>query len=329
MQPEKNTMDDLEYLSQKGFEQIPVNDSDLEDLKKKVRAKSFSSNHLYLMLGSLLLGVGIGAILFFGLHDEPEKRPGLNEIITLGAPVGATSPAEKIIELDTVQVVIENFINPEAVTPKVVTKMKSTKVLVDSVDVIASKPLDLSLLTAGEMNEEKLKFMINSPVFYLYDMKITNYTTLYFKKNRFIKFTGVSAAFSNVYESEPAGSELKQSAEYYLHEEIATALLLFKKGKYDQAINSLKTVASYNDKDINCDFYLAMCYYYKKNYSQSTELFDRCINNSNNTFLQEATYYKALSFYESGKKEEAKELFRKIAGEKEFYAEKAKGYIKD
>jgi len=329
MQPEQNHMDDLEYLSEQGFSQVEINDADLEDLKRRIRGRSFSLKNTYLMFDSLLMGIAIGAILFYGLYDEPEKRPGINELVTQGAPVEPTLADVNIIELDTVQVTSENFVNPKAKITKTEPAEKAEESGVDSAYVMITQPLDLSLLNKGPIKEEKLRFMINSPVFFLHDMKITNYTTLYFKKNRFVKFTGVSAAYANAYDNDPAGSALKQNADYYLHEEIASAMLYFKKGKYDQAINSLKTVASYNDKDLNCDFYLGMCYYYKKNYSQAAELFDRCIISFNNTFLQEALYYKALSLLESDKKEEAKELFRKIAEEGEFYAGKAKNYLKE
>ena len=331
MQADENYKDDLDYLAQLGFEKVAITKGDLEELQTKVRRSSFSLKGIYWGLGSLLIGMGIGAALFFGFHKTEGVSIQAAKKTEVGQPeTGPSEPGKKSIVLDTVMVIKENFINPSPIHIKPVqAKEQNTLPASEPADMIVSKPVDLSLLSSGNLKEEKLKYMINSPVFYLHDMKISNYTTLYFKKNRFVRFTGLSAVYSSTNEFAPAGSNLKQDAEYYLHEEIAKAMLQFKKGKYDDAINSLKTVSSYNENDVNCDFYLAMCYFYKKNFGKAVEGFDNCISSSNNTFLQEAMYYKALSLYEGDKKEEARSLFRKIADENEFYAEKAKTYLKD
>ena len=329
MQPENKYNDDLEYLSEQGFEKITVNDSDYKDLEKRIRGKSFSFKRFYIGAVSLVIGLIIGAFLFLdfdkkdqssGVSNNISKENSLNEV--------ATGLDENTISLDTISVVNDNFLNP---TPAAKTlKIPSEEKLstpVPSAEVLISKPIDLSLLNNGELEEKQLKYMSNSPLFYLHDLKITNYTTLYFKKERFVKFTGVSAAYSNANEIGSAGSSLRQNADYFLHEEIAQAMLYFKKEKYDLAIQTLKTVSNYNKEDLNCDFYLGMCYYYKKNYSSAVNLFDRCIQSLNNTFLQEAMYYKAVSLYEKGNKERAKILFNDIVVVNEFYAEKAKEYL--
>jgi len=331
MQTEKSYKDDLDYLSQLGFEQVSVSDAEVMDLKKKIRSKSVSFRGIYFSLGSLVMGMIIGGVLFCIFYSKPINAPApVKQENSVLITASESNTAQKIIELDTVVVAKENFINPSVKVDKS-TQSKQANALskIDSVDVIVSKPLDLSLLNAGEIKEEKLKYLVNSPVFYVHDMKITNYTTLYFKKNRFVKFTGLSAAYSATTETVAAGSGLKQNAEYYLHEEIANAMLNFKNRRYNDAINSLIIVSEFNKNDLNCDFYLAMCYYNKHSYLKAIELFDACIVNTNNAFLQEAMYYKALSLYENDNKNEARDLFKKIALENEFYAAKAKVFLKD
>ena len=90
-------------------------------------------------------------------------------------------------------------------------------------------------------------------------------------------------------------------------------MLPFKKGNFKQSIYALNVISSYNDDDMNCNFYLGMSYYYTKNFIKAIDYFNRCIENSNNTFLQESMYYQALSLYESGNKESANKLFKTIA----------------
>ena len=71
-----------------------------------------------------------------------------------------------------------------------------------------------------------------------------------------------------------------------------------------------------------------MSYYQTKNYIKALDYFERCIENANNTFLQEALYYQAVCLNESGNTEKASKLFKSIAEEGEFYSEKAKGYLR-
>jgi tetratricopeptide (TPR) repeat protein len=176
------------------------------------------------------------------------------------------------------------------------------------------------------LTEEKIKFIINSPLTYIHDLKVSDYASLYFKKNQFVKFKerpGLSADNAGKNEQAPT-SQLKQEADYFLHQELADGLLCFKQKKYDACIVLLNKVNDFNKTDVNCDFYLGMSYYYKKNYAMSLQHFDACVNNLNNSFLQEAMYYKALSLLGQGSKKEARDLLIKIIQEKEFYSEKAR-----
>src|SRR3954468_10204117 len=71
MQTREDNKDDLDYLSQQGFERVAVNASDLRDLKAQIRKKSASFGGRYLSLGSLLVGMIIGGILIFFLNKRP------------------------------------------------------------------------------------------------------------------------------------------------------------------------------------------------------------------------------------------------------------------
>jgi len=336
MQPDNIHTDDLEYLSQQGFEKVKVSEADIDGLKKKVRARSFSYNSgFYFTFITMLMGVFIGASLFFALTKSAYDPLPVRQLAVIADTLPAlNNEISATIVLDTITIVKENFINPQLKVAdlKNTIPQKDSPQVMDSVITIPEKPIDMALLKKEPVKEEQLKFIINAPVLYIHDMKVTNYTTLYFKKNHFIKFnerTGITAEYpgrSSSFQSAP--HLLKESADYFLHEEIAEALLYFKKAKYDDCINSLKLVAAYNTEDINCDFYMAMCYYYKANYTKAAELFDRCISNMNNTFLQEAMYYKAVSLFNAGNRPEALMLFKQIADEGEFYAAKAKSYLK-
>jgi tetratricopeptide (TPR) repeat protein len=315
MQTQENN--DMDYLAQLGFEKVHTSSSDLKNLKRKIRLFRGGMRSMFVTLGALLLGMLIGSLLIIYMEDRsPVSTPGKPIATAINKEL---SSEEKTIILDTISLIKENFIKPHLKQGQKADPASHP----GPAEIIEPKALDLTALNTRDLKEEKLKYMINAPVFYLHDLKITNYTTLYFKQNKFVKWSGLSAAYSNANEM-GTSSSLKQEAEYYLHEEIARAMLLFKQGKYEQAMASLHLIRSYNKEDLNCEFYLGMCYYYRKNYAAAMEQFELCIESTNNTFFQEAQYYKALSLYETGDKEAALALFKQIIEAGEFYSEKAK-----
>lgn len=316
--------DDLDYLAALGFEAVKTGGNDLADLRGRVRKKTFShGTDRYFSFVSLLTGVFLGVTLFFTISEPAADRaplPVLKEI-----PAEQAARQSSPIALDTIEVSRDNFVNPArgVQTGRGVDEEARRPSRRDSFEVITGKEADLTALLKQPLTEEKVKFMANAPVFYIHDLKVTDYSTLYFKKNQFIRFEGTTAEKANraVAESTPG---LKQQPDYFLHEELAQALLYFKKGLYDLCLERLNSVAGFNDHDINCSFYLGMCYYHKKNYLLALRHFDCCIADLNNTFLQEATFYKAMALYESGRVEEGITLFRSIASEDGFYAKQAK-----
>lgn len=323
--PHKQFPDDLDYLAQLGFEQVPDTGSDVEELLQQVKVRSFSYNNgLYFGGICLLVGLFLGASLFFALYEPPPERLAVAPPVA-EAPVIPTSEVPIMKQLDTVTVVRENFIAPRPELPAVPAPLAERDLYADSSALVLVVNTDVSALLKQPLREEKLRYIANAPVFYIHDLKITDYRLLYFKHNRFVPLGGTLAASAN---KESTPQRWSESPDIYLHEELAEGLLHFKKGRYDRCMVTLNRVAGYNKEDVNCSFYLGLCYYHKKNYAKAVALLDGCIVSLNNTFLQEALYYKALSLYESGDKAEALALFKQIAEEGEFYSEKAKTYLK-
>lgn len=335
MQANKNKIDDLDYLAQLGFEKVAVNDSDLVELNAKIKNRVFSYNNgFYFGFISLIVGVFVGVSVFFVINTTPSRSLSdlPNKILeTKNFPEKKVN--ENFLSLDTINVVRENFINPVVNSKRDhdTVSQQLTKNLNDTAVIIQTQPIDLSTIIDNTFPESKIKYILNAPVAYIHDLKVTNYAALYFKKNQYVKLPvnrGLPVSYANKDDYEKSGSHLKQNADYYLHEELSEALLAFKKGNYKQCIYALNVISSYNDDDVNCDFYRAMCYYYTKSYSKTMDYFAQCIQNSNNTFLQEANYYYALSLIESGKKEEGIKQLNVIMEEGQFYSEKAKVFLK-
>lgn len=327
MQTNNKSNDDLDYLSQLGFEKIAVSGREFKVLKKKVRRHFFPGTKSWVLVASsLLVGVFIGLAVFYFIENASVKTASnLKNTVSTSVSEEKNMQVPNIV-LDTLEVLNDNFVKPEVKKAVVKRQVAASQEQSDTVEVVTMEPLRVSPLVVNNLTEQKIKFIINSPITYIHDLKVSDYASLYFKKNQFVRFrerSGVSAEYANDRWT-VSQSELKQEADYFLHQELADALLDFKRKKYDACIITLSKVNAYNKTDVNCDFYLGMCYFNKKNYAKAQSCFTACIENTNNSFLQEAMYYKAMSMAEQGNKNGAITLLQKIVDEKEFYSEKAR-----
>ena len=338
MQLDNKNMTDLEYLAGLGFEKTPCNDSDINELKAKVSARSFSYNSgSYFTFISLISGIFLGISAFFKVYTPPLSHTKFQkEAFQSTANKNNGEPAKlATVILDTVNIVKENFVRTANIhlPAKKLTDTLHNEVAVaghDSAYIIPSLPIELPALKTEKISEPEIKYIPNSPIIYLHDLKITDYSSLYFKKNKFINLRireSLNAAYSNKEDYTKYDNVLEPTDNYYLHDVIKEAMLHFKNQNYNVCIKSLNTVAQFTGNDINCRFYYGMCNFYKKNYTEALKNLEDCISNPNNSFLQEAEYYKALCLSELGNKAKAQELFKRIAEDGGFYAEKAKRFL--
>lgn len=318
MNKEEETSD-LEFLASMGLGAGGARTSELDALKnrwsKRHKAKALRNNVLIALVSLTLIAL----LLWYNQKPEAiatkpltaEKRDATEEAATV---------ISENIALDTIAGTSELFVRPAA---KALPSQAGTGVQ-EQVKAENLTTLQTAQLPMNELKEEKLKFMINSPLFYIHDLKVSNYQLLYFRKNKFVAASGRPA---NVDPDQP-NALLNDQPNRFLHETLAEALLNYKKGFYSPCVTLLNEVASFNADDINCDFYRGMSWYQMKHYDKAIVYLTKCEEAANNAFLQEAQYYKALSYEASGQEEKAKSLFKKIATEREFYAEKAKEHLR-
>ena len=162
MQVDKNNMDDLDYLAQLGFDKVAVNDNDLEDLRTKVKNRSFSYNNgIYFGFISLIIGIFIGVSLFFMIDNKPVLYSSNTPSKILNDSLSAIKNIpEKIIMLDTINIVKENFIHSSSTVDHVTDNEGNTYYSAKDSDVmIPSKPIDVSAILNKEISESKIKYI--------------------------------------------------------------------------------------------------------------------------------------------------------------------------
>ncbi|MHB8259909.1 MAG: tetratricopeptide repeat protein [Bacteroidia bacterium] len=147
-----------------------------------------------------------------------------------------------------------------------------------------------------------IELLPNSPVIYLYDLKLTDYQKLYYQPN---------GTVLNIHDT--TAPKL-----------INKALKYFSNQQFEAAIANLKPIININRDDPNALFYTGAAYYYQKNYPQALIMLNRIGNIPNNVFKQEAYWYKAICFIDLQKTNEAKTLLQHIADAQGFYAARAK-----
>ena len=170
-------------------------------------------------------------------------------------------------------------------------------------EAIVLMPEEESMLEKGNPTDRERKLielLPNSPVIYLYDLKVTDYQKLYYNPD------GTALSISDT-----AAPNL-----------INQAMKNFSAKKFDVAIAKLKPLL--NREDPNAFFYTGAAHFYQKNYAQALIMLNRIGNLPNNVFKQEAYWYKALCFIDLQKNDEAKTLLQHIADAQGFYAAQAK-----
>lgn len=162
-----------------------------------------------------------------------------------------------------------------------------------------------SMLEKSNLTDKQRKLielLPNSPVIYLYDLKLTDYQKLYYQ---------------------PDGNALSIN-DTIAPKLINQAMKNFSAQNFEMAIAKLKPILSINRDDPNALFYTGAAYYYQKNYAQALIMLNRIGNIANNVFKQEAYWYKALCCIDLQKTTEAQTLLQHIADAQGFYAAQAK-----
>jgi tetratricopeptide (TPR) repeat protein len=101
----------------------------------------------------------------------------------------------------------------------------------------------------------------------------------------------------------------------------------FSRGDHRTALADLRELLSQHPDDVNGLFYAGLCCYNLGMFDRAAYFFDRAAHHPINTFDEEAAWFHALSVDQRGEPGDATELFRSIADQGGFYAERAKARL--
>ncbi len=109
---------------------------------------------------------------------------------------------------------------------------------------------------------------------------------------------------------------------------LSDAMGKFSNSRVKEALLDFNYILQVYNDDLNANFYGGLCYYNLGLYNKAISCFDGILNDNSITFFQEALWYKALSLYNAGQKDEAEKLFSNIAESNGFYSAKATERLK-
>ncbi|TND07615.1 MAG: hypothetical protein FD123_3167 [Bacteroidetes bacterium] len=322
------------------FAATPAAIADIPQVKNSVAAKA----------GKMAVGLGTGFVLAFAVVGllvfgvfvkmifwPDDNTPQENKVVA----AVVDTPAKAIAGVPA-QMPEEYFIKPGAAVHKtespvasvspVDTQAKKT-VEVEPFEPIAAKEVSL---VPGKTNDSKeaedplVQESYNAPVVYVRDLKITDFEKYYREKIEIkpLMTSGLSAKFDHHDQDYEDDSETVRTVP--ADKVLDDGLNYFNQGRYGKSISQFDMLLDHNPKDINAQFYVAICNVRLEMYSRALPLLDKVLASENNVFHQEAEWYKALALLGmKNRKENAKTLLKQIADRKGFYRKQALEKLKE
>lgn len=323
---EKFHENDLNYFSSFAIETDSIGKDDLEEINKIIDKRL--SNPLFKFNLSSLIFIGLGIVLglsvYFFRDNNGKNNTLLSEEFKSKMPnISNSTPIVSGVDS------VKNNTNNNLISTKEHFNISQAgeqlhlSTPMENINIKEINSIEVKEATYTPA-EEILNYIPNASAIFIYDLKVANYKNYYFKNTRNIDIrdNGLSAQYS---EKEEVNSITKrlQDRDYYAHEIIKDAMEAFHKKQFTLCIELLDLLRGYNKDDVNTQFYLGMSFFYLGDYNKAKSYFEKATNNNINIFLQESEFYTALCLKKTGKISEAKDLFKKIADKKLFYAERA------
>lgn len=165
---------------------------------------------------------------------------------------------------------------------------------------------------------------------YLYDFKLIDYRqyrSVEMEQKIFSPTSGLPADQEKYSSEENEEGPKKYQVAYYDY--IKKTMFFFKEGKYERALQRYQIILETYPEDLNALFYGGLSAYNLGDYPKAYAYFQKLNSKQMSNFNEEAEWYSAKSLLESGETAKAKDLLKKIASQKGFYAKQAQKLLKE
>lgn len=320
-----------------GFMLAPVTFAELGAINKKVDTIAAGKPVIPLLKLAALTAAAasVAAVVWLALPKEKKEKtlamePQKKE--TLDIPFPPPKQYEVMVENPEVITILKNEPAPkkEKPSPAFVNDAfaQTPAVTPKTVEIVAEKHSESEPCTLPlEMPADVKVPVVFTMDTFICNLKVTDYDKLYYKKFRFAPMnTGIDAQFENGKTKE--GQDYEANA-FTMRADVILekALWNVSKENYKKALPMLDLLLEHNPKDVNALFYSGISFFNWGKCKSSISFFDKVLENGNQTFAEEAKWYKALACLKCGNAEEGNAILKEIAAEKGFYSEQARGKI--
>lgn len=137
-------------------------------------------------------------------------------------------------------------------------------------------------------------------------------------------FTGTAASQANLKENNSVLEQEFTRNTYTYREFLKQACYFMKERNFTNAITNFNLILEQFPRDVNAEFYLGYCHYELGNYSKAIAYFEKTQQNGFDFFEEDAQWFIANCFENSGKYKEANKIYREIRKNGGYYSHKVK-----
>lgn len=307
-----------------GFTAISFTSADVDAIHHQIDVKSNAMHANPLTFAHVLItSISILSILGFYhfANSYSEDKP---KVLTYeNVKTTSTLVIEKIIPVVIPEIIPETKIKKHElfvgnkITEKIFIPVEPIKSIIPALIPVNIKTSDLLV-----------EPIYNADIIYIYDLKVTNYNSLYFNYQKSFELKGGTPSYK---ENKDGGNNMfEKDYEQTIAADkvLKSGLAYFSKGKYNKALVEFQLLLVANPNDVNSLFYSAVSYYQIGRYDRTIKNLEAVLKNTNNVFHPEAKWNLALSNLKIGEKTKAKQLLMEIANDKGFYSKRAADKLK-
>lgn len=308
-----------------GFTALPFEQSQITDINNQIDIIANTPFPKQINFANIFIAT-VSIILIFGFYrfaDSFSKNKTKVTSIEKTQSLIVTIPGSDAADIDFENNVAEKKQKQRNVVENKLLKNTTAPVEpIKSIDARISDPL-------AKPVDDVLQPGNNQDVVYILDLKVADYTSLYFKPASGQVNFGKNTPSFNENKDRPdnqPGADMEQTIT--LEKILKRGLGYFNKGKYNKSIAEFQLLLESNPNDINALFYSAMAYYQSGKYNTAIKNFNAVLSSTNSVFHPEAKWNQALVYIKTGEKQAAQKLLHDIVDEKGFYAKVAEEKLK-
>ncbi len=279
-------------------------------------------NSMYFLLGTVL----ISALIIVALNPSlGSKKP----LVYSNENLIQTETEHQLISHEKDSVIHKpSFISKQTILPtQIIETQKELKL--DQCNP-KNEIIYLPLKKADLIQHDRENFNLLAKEVYLYDFKLIDYRqyrSVEMEQKIFSPTSGLPADQEKYSSEENEKGPKKYQVTYYDY--IKKTMFFFKEGEYERALQRYQIILETYPEDMNALFYGGLSAYNLGDYPKALTYFQKLNSKQMANFNEEAEWYSAKSLLESGETAKAKDLLKKIASQKGFYAKQAQKLLKE